>query len=156
MSSGLTLFQSAEIYYFQGDIQRMLDLYQQAIKKILQDENVTGIFPLLVSSDSFPRETLGVCWHNFVGLFWDPAMSFTEQSDLEAFKLLNSFRPCTIISLLPLQTPSPGFRFRIIVTVYPIFSFNFDNGNSDAVKEFRYSIGYIRMSSLASCLKSAL
>jgi hypothetical protein len=133
MSSGLALFQNAEIYYFQGDIQRMLDLYQQAIKKILQDENVTAIFPLPVPSDSFLQETLGVCWHNFVGLFRDPAMSFTEQSDPEAFKLLNSFHPCIIISLLSLQTPFPGFRFSMIITGHPIFSFNFDNGSPNAV-----------------------
>jgi hypothetical protein len=92
MSSGLALFQSAESCYARGDNQRAFDLYQQSIKKILKDENVTANIPAIVPND-FPQEILGYVWRNFVGFFRDPAMSFTEQSDPEAFTLLNSFRP---------------------------------------------------------------
>jgi hypothetical protein len=104
MSSGLALFHSAEVHYAQGDTQKTFDLYQQAIKKILKDENVTGKLPYPnIPSDTIPRETLGYVWHNFVGFFRDPAMSFTEQSDPEAFKLLYSFRPST-------TNPRPKFE----------------------------------------------
>lgn len=92
MSSGVALFQRAEGFYAQGKIQEAFDLYQKSVKKILKDENVTAKIPAIVPDD-FPQETLGAVWRNFVGFFRDPAMSFTQNSDPEAFKLLNSFRP---------------------------------------------------------------
>ncbi|KAF8068827.1 hypothetical protein FPV67DRAFT_1489871 [Lyophyllum atratum] len=90
--SGLALFQRAETFYHQGDIQSAFDYYQKAIKKILKDENVTAKIPAIVP-DNFPQELLGAVWRNFVGFFRDPQMNFTEESDPDAFKLLSSFRP---------------------------------------------------------------
>jgi hypothetical protein len=92
MSSGVALFQRAEGLYAQGNIQGAFDLYQKSVTKIIKDETVTANLPALVPDD-FPRETLGAVWRNFVGFFRDPAMSFTQTSDPEAYKLLNSFRP---------------------------------------------------------------
>jgi hypothetical protein len=90
--SGLTLFQSAEQFYHQGNVNKAFEYYQKSIKKILKDENVTQILPALVPDD-FPRETLTAVWRNFLGFFRDPAMSFTQASHPEAYKLLASFRP---------------------------------------------------------------
>ena len=92
MSSGVALFQLAEGLYAKGNNQGAFDLYQKSVRKILKDETVTANLPALVPDD-FPRETLGAVWRNFVGFFRDPAMSFTQTSDPEAYKLLNSFRP---------------------------------------------------------------
>src|SRR5882762_11722802 len=87
MHSDVTLFQHA-----QGNSQGAFDLYQASVKKILKDENVIAKIPAIVPDD-FPQETLGAVWRNFVGFFRDSAMSFTQSSDPEAYKLLNSFRP---------------------------------------------------------------
>ena len=92
MSSGVALFQRAEGLYAQGNIQGAFDLYQKSVKKILRDENVIAKIPALVPDD-FPQETLGAVWRNFVGFFRDPAMSFTRNSEPEAYALLDSFRP---------------------------------------------------------------
>jgi hypothetical protein len=92
MSSGVAIFQRAEDLYAHGDIQGAFDLYQTAVKKIIKNENVIAKLPAIVPDD-FPQETLGAIWRNFVGFFRDPAMSFTQTSDPEAYKLLNSFRP---------------------------------------------------------------
>jgi len=92
MSSGVALFQRAESLYAQGNSQGAFDLYQASVKKILKDENVIAKIPAIVPDD-FPQETLGAVWRNFVGFFRDSAMSFTQSSDPEAYKLLNSFRP---------------------------------------------------------------
>jgi hypothetical protein len=92
MSSGVALFQRAEGFYAQGNVPEAFDLYQKSLKKILKDENVIAKIQAIVPDD-FPQETLGVVWRNFVGFFRDPAMSFTQASAPEAYKLLNSFRP---------------------------------------------------------------
>jgi hypothetical protein len=94
MSSGLALFQRAEIFYAEGKVQEAFNFYQKSVKKILKDENITAILPAIVP-DHFPQETLGAVWRNFVCFFRDPAMSFTEKSDPEAYKLLTSFKPTT-------------------------------------------------------------
>lgn len=94
MLSGIALFQRAEGCYAKGEIQEAFDLYQESIKTILKKENVTAKIPAIVRlPDDFPQETLGAVWRNFVGFFRDPAMHFTQASDPEAYKLLNSFRP---------------------------------------------------------------
>ena len=92
MSSGLALFQKAEMFFQQGRINDAFEYYQRSIKKILKDEDVIAKIPALVPPD-FPEELLGGVWRNFVGFFRDPAMNFTEESHPEAYKLLNSFRP---------------------------------------------------------------
>ena len=107
MSSGVAIFQRAEELYTQRNIQGAFDLYQTAVKKILRDENVIAKIPAIVPDD-FPQETLGVVWRNFVGFFRDPAMSFTQTSDPEAYKLLNSFRPSSEKSHAKLEKTSRG------------------------------------------------
>src|SRR5271163_3718242 len=43
---------------------------------------------------------------------------------------------------VPLQTPSPGFRFLNTIIGHPTFSFNFESGNPEQLIELRYSTGY--------------
>jgi hypothetical protein len=112
MSSGVALFCLAEIFYHQGMIQEAFSTYQKSVKKILKDEDPTAKIPATVMPavvlDEFPRETLGAVWRNFVGCFRDPTMSFTEQSDPKAYKLLNSFRPFSSKSYPQLERTHRG------------------------------------------------
>ncbi|GLB42114.1 putative MYND finger [Lyophyllum shimeji] len=92
--SGLSLFQQAELFYYQGRINDAFENYRKSIKKILKDENVLAKVPGAdIIPDDFPQELLGMVWRNFVGFYRDPKMNFTEESHPEAFRLLNSFRP---------------------------------------------------------------
>jgi hypothetical protein len=59
-------------------------------KKILKDEDVTAKFPVILPLE-FTQEVLGGVWKNFVGLFHDPSMKFSQDSHPEAYNLLNSF-----------------------------------------------------------------
>ncbi|KAG5637025.1 hypothetical protein H0H81_006060 [Sphagnurus paluster] len=92
MSSGLQLFQRAELLYQQGKPSDTFEYYQKSIKKILKDENVIAKIPFPVPAD-FPQELICVVWRNFLGFLRDPTMNFTEKSHPDAYKLLNSFRP---------------------------------------------------------------
>ena len=42
---------------------------------------------------------------------------------------------------VPLQTPSPGFKFLNTITGHPTFNFNFESGNPEQLIELRYSTG---------------
>src|SRR5271156_358810 len=42
---------------------------------------------------------------------------------------------------VPLQTPSPGFKFLNTIIGHPTLSFNFESGNPEQVIELRYSTG---------------
>lgn len=77
MATGVALFHQAEGLYAQGRIPETFELYQQAIKKILQDEIVTSRVPAIVPIES-PQETLGCVWRNFVGFFRDTQMPFNQ------------------------------------------------------------------------------
>jgi len=72
---GVVLLQRAEALYAQGKSEKTFELYQQAIKKILKDEDVAALLPAIVPDDT-PKETLGFLWRNFAGFFKDPAMKF--------------------------------------------------------------------------------
>ncbi|KAG6817119.1 hypothetical protein H0H87_012640 [Tephrocybe sp. NHM501043] len=96
MSTGLALFQQAEVAYSRGNILAAFEGYQKCIKKILKDENPTALVPGIPASalpPNMPRELLGMVWQNFMGFFRDPKMNFTETSAPDAWKLMNSFRP---------------------------------------------------------------
>lgn len=90
--TSLALFQLAEVLYSQGKVKDAFEYYQKAIKKILKDENVVATLPAMVPPE-MPKETLGFVWNSFTGFIRDPAIPTTPESDPEAFKLLNSFRP---------------------------------------------------------------
>ena len=62
MSSGVTLFQHAEILYAQGNT---FDLYQASVKKILKDKNVITKIPAIVPDD-FLQETVHMLDHMIV------------------------------------------------------------------------------------------
>ncbi|KAK0472166.1 hypothetical protein IW261DRAFT_1665844 [Armillaria novae-zelandiae] len=84
MSSGWDFFVQAERFYSQNDIDKTLEYYQKAIKKIVKDENITAQMPIPGGSlpdNTFPTETL------------DPAVGKTKDNSPEAYKLLNSYRP---------------------------------------------------------------
>ena len=89
MSSGLALFQKAEMFFHQGRTNDTFEYYQKSIKRPrCSCQNCSH-------RAAFPLELLGSVWCNFVGFFSNPAMNFTEASHPEAYKLLNSFRPGT-------------------------------------------------------------
>lgn len=83
-SSGFDLFVQAETAYSEGRHNETFDLYQRAIRKIIEDENVTAVPPTAAllpdSARSHPRETLGMAWMNFVGFFKDKSMHKTKGS----------------------------------------------------------------------------
>ncbi|KAK0486653.1 hypothetical protein EDD18DRAFT_1360662 [Armillaria luteobubalina] len=96
MSSGWNLFVQAERFYSQNDVDKTFEYYQKAIKKIVNDENITAQIPIPTGSlpdNTFPTETLGAAWRNFIGFFKDPAMGKTKENSPEAYKLLSSYRP---------------------------------------------------------------
>lgn len=96
MATGLALFQSAEMQYYQGKTASAFEYYQKSIKKILKDENPTAKMVIPAGTpvpDDMPQELLGIVWRNFVGFFRDPKMDFTEENSPGAYKLLNSFKP---------------------------------------------------------------
>ena len=107
MSSGVAIFQRAEQLYSRGDTEGAFSLYQTAVIRILKNENVTAKLPAIVPDD-FPQETLGAVWRNFVGFFRDPAMSITQTSHPDAYKLLNSFRPSAEKSHAKFEKTSRG------------------------------------------------
>ncbi|KAG6889404.1 hypothetical protein C0992_005326 [Termitomyces sp. T32_za158] len=96
MTNGYSLFQSAEMHYYQGKTASAFSYYRKSIKKILKNESPTAKMPVprgMRVPDDMPQELLGMVWRNFVGFFRDPQMNFTEENSPEAYKLLNSFRP---------------------------------------------------------------
>jgi tetratricopeptide (TPR) repeat protein len=96
MTSGASLFQLAELAYARNRFDEALEYYQQSIKKILKDESVTAKLPVAAVAQlpvNYPRETLGLVWHNFVGMFRDPTMNFNKETSPKAYKLLTSFKP---------------------------------------------------------------
>lgn len=92
MSTGISLLHRAELAYAANRTDEAFDYYQRSIKKILKDEDVTALVPAQLPPQ-YPREVLGMAWHNFLDLFRAPGMNYTEASQPEAFKLLSSFRP---------------------------------------------------------------
>ncbi|KAF6753014.1 hypothetical protein DFP72DRAFT_903114 [Ephemerocybe angulata] len=97
MTTGYAIFQNAErAYMLEHNTKKALDLYQKAIKRIMQKENVLTVMfahrPRGLTND-MPSETLAMAFRNFCGFFRDPAMNFTEATAPEAYKFLSSFRP---------------------------------------------------------------
>lgn len=76
-TTGAALFYQAEVLYAKGQVAKTFDLYQQAINKILKDENVTAHVPNIVPAE-YPQETLGCLWRNFVSFFRDSEMPFNQ------------------------------------------------------------------------------
>lgn len=90
MSSGWNLFVQAETFYAQNDIDKTFEYYQKAIKKIVKDEKITAQMPIPSGSlpdDTFPTETLGAAWRNFIGFFKDPAVGKTKGTSLNVFQI---------------------------------------------------------------------
>ncbi|KAF6753015.1 hypothetical protein DFP72DRAFT_1171189 [Ephemerocybe angulata] len=95
--SGLEFLSKAQVaLVVENDRKKAFDLYQKAIKRIMEREN-----PLtLVSAqrtpsmtDDVPSEALAFAFLSFSASFRDPTTNFTEATVPEAFKLLSSFRP---------------------------------------------------------------
>ncbi|KAL0070510.1 Histone-lysine N-methyltransferase smyd1 [Marasmius tenuissimus] len=110
MASGFQLFYKAEELYAQGKFDETFEYYQKAIKKITKDENPLKALPALCPDPSFPLETLGAVWRNFLGFFKDPQMhkdkgneysllwvlrnlTPTPDNSPEAYNLLKHYRP---------------------------------------------------------------
>ncbi|EAU91994.1 hypothetical protein CC1G_05981 [Coprinopsis cinerea okayama7 len=93
MSSGVQLFMKAEQLYAQNRVDETLEYYAKAIQKIVRNENLLAPLPALVPDPTFPKETLGAVWRNFVGFFKDPQMRRTKENSPDAYKLLASYRP---------------------------------------------------------------
>ncbi|KAL0576204.1 Histone-lysine N-methyltransferase smyd1 [Marasmius crinis-equi] len=93
MSSGFQLFYQAEQFYSQGNVDGAFEHYQKAIKKITKDENLLAALRALSPDPTFPQETLGAVWRNFLGFFKDPQMRKNKENSPEAYKLLYRYRP---------------------------------------------------------------
>ncbi len=69
---------------------RPSEYYQKAIKKIVKDEKITAQMPIPSGSlpdNTFPTETLGAAWRNFIGFFKDPAVGKTKGTSLNVFQI---------------------------------------------------------------------
>ncbi|KAK7037518.1 Histone-lysine N-methyltransferase smyd1 [Paramarasmius palmivorus] len=93
MPTGAQLFMQAEQYYAQNRIEDTFEYYVKAIKKIVKDENLLAQLPAFSPDPTFPRETLGAVWRNFIGFFRDPHLRRNKENSSDAYKLLVSYRP---------------------------------------------------------------
>ncbi|KAK1228576.1 Histone-lysine N-methyltransferase smyd1 [Marasmius sp. AFHP31] len=93
MVSGFQLFYKAEQLYAQGKFDETSEYYQKAIKKITKDEDPIKALPALCPDPTFPQETLGAAWRNFLGFFKNPQMRKDKDNSPEAYNLLKYYRP---------------------------------------------------------------
>ncbi|KAL0070509.1 Histone-lysine N-methyltransferase smyd1 [Marasmius tenuissimus] len=91
--SGFQLFCKAEELHAQGKADETFEYYQKAIKKITKDEDPLAEIPARLPYPTFPQETLGAVWRNFLGFLRDPQMRKVKDNSPEAYNLLKYYRP---------------------------------------------------------------
>ncbi|KAF5336173.1 hypothetical protein D9611_006184 [Ephemerocybe angulata] len=93
--SGMEFVSKAQVALFvENDSKKAFDLYQKAIKRIVERENPLALVQRTPSmTNVIPSEALALAFFSFSASIRDPSSNFTEATAPEAFKLLSSFRP---------------------------------------------------------------